>query len=137
MFRKRVRAQIAKQLRKEFENAAGIRDRRIDFIPSTEAGVLALFGRFFDLLGFSRILHVQTACPDCTAVYEGRQVRVELEYLSSNFILHGHSPSAVDLVVCWKKDRSIPVPVIAMEERLLPYLPLEPDEIAKIHERLR
>jgi len=38
---------------------------------------------------------------------------IELEYLSSNFVIHKH-PSMVDMVICYKKDRDLSVPVLEL-----------------------
>jgi hypothetical protein len=38
---------------------------------------------------------------------------IELEYLSSNFVRHKH-PSVVDMVICYKKDRDLSVPVLEL-----------------------
>jgi hypothetical protein len=38
---------------------------------------------------------------------------IELEYLSSNFVKHKH-PSVVDMVICYRKDRDLSVPVLEL-----------------------
>ena len=38
---------------------------------------------------------------------------IELEYLSSHFVTHKH-PSVVDMVVCYKKDKDLSVPVLVL-----------------------
>jgi hypothetical protein len=73
--------------------------------PTTEAGVLVLFGVVAMPLGFA-IERVGAGFPDCEAkqrVAGGwRRVRIEFEYQSSNFVRHGHDPDGCDLIVCWE-----------------------------------
>lgn len=38
---------------------------------------------------------------------------IELEYLSSNFVRHRH-PSTIDMVICYKKDKDLSVPVLEL-----------------------
>ncbi len=44
---------------------------------------------------------------------EASFMSVELEYLSSNFVRHKH-PSTVDMVICYKKDKDLSVPVLEL-----------------------
>lgn len=83
-----------------------------------EAAVTCLFGRFYEMLGFSAIKKMRVRYPDCIVMKGEKELRIELEYLSSNFIAHGHDPSQVDLVVCWVKDKELPVPVIVLKDEL-------------------
>lgn len=39
---------------------------------------------------------------------------IELEYLSSNFIKHGHS-DIVSMVICYKKDKDLAVPILELK----------------------
>jgi hypothetical protein len=88
--------------------------------PVNEAGVLVLFGMMAIRLGF-RILHVQAGFPDCEALLEiepGRwvKVRIEMEYRSKNFQMHGHDASGADLIVCWEHDwADCPLPVLELK----------------------
>jgi HNH endonuclease len=73
--------------------------------PTNEAGVLFLFGALAKALGFM-VLRVQSEFPDVEALRCGengrwRRVRIELEFESKNFLLHGHDPRECDLIVCW------------------------------------
>lgn len=50
---------------------------------------------------------LQAEFPDCEAkrliapnVWQA--VRIEFEYVSKNFALHGHEPAGCDLIVCWE-----------------------------------
>jgi hypothetical protein len=76
------------------------------FEPVNEMGVMVLFSMLAPQLGFV-IESVQSSFPDCEAKIEvepGRRqhFRIEFEYESRNFKLHGHDPSKCDLIVCWR-----------------------------------
>jgi Homing endonuclease associated repeat len=89
--------------------------------PVNEAGVLVLFGMVAVKLGF-RFLHVQAGFPDCEALLEvepGRwlKVRIEVEFRSKNFFMHGHDANACDLIVCWEHDwEDCRLPVLELKE---------------------
>ena len=73
--------------------------------PVNEAGVLYLFGMLAGRLGYVAT-HFQAEFPDCEALREfepGRwqRIRIEFEFASRNFLIHGHAASECDLVVCW------------------------------------
>lgn len=74
--------------------------------PVNENGVILLFGILASELGLL-IEAVQPGFPDCEAKYQGedgkwRRLRIEFEYESRNFFLHGHDAALCDIVVCWK-----------------------------------
>ena len=53
----------------------------------------------------------QSAYPDCEAKRcvdnkhdRWQRVRIEFEYLSSNFLDHGHDPAGCDMIACWEHD---------------------------------
>jgi hypothetical protein len=74
--------------------------------PINENGVVFLFGLVAKDLGFS-VESVQAGFPDCDAKQEisrnkWRHVRIEFEYESKNFYVHGHDPNGCDMIVCWK-----------------------------------
>lgn len=82
--------------------------RGLVYSPINEQGVVFLFGRLLEDLNM-RIEEVRTKYPDCIARrYVGKdrweKVYIEFEYLSSNFIQHGHDPKECDIIVCWKDD---------------------------------
>lgn len=83
--------------------------RGLVYSPINEQGVVFLFGRLLDDLNMY-IEEVRTKYPDCVARrYTGKgwtRVYVEFEYLSSNFILHGHDPKDCDIIICWEDDLS-------------------------------
>jgi len=78
--------------------------------PSIEAEVVLLFGllmpyvsEFFEELGFGSSIFMDewTENPtDCIMKVDGREIRVEFELCSSNFI-GKHDPEKCDLIVCW------------------------------------
>jgi hypothetical protein len=73
--------------------------------PTNEMGVVFLFGAMALQLGFS-VTQLQAAFPDCEALREvelgkWQRVRIEFEFESRNFVLHGHSLTECDLIICW------------------------------------
>ncbi len=89
--------------------------------PTNENGVLVLFGAMAERLGF-QILRVQLGFPDVEAwrvVGPDRlqRVKIEVEYQSRNFLVHGHDPKGCDLIVCWEHNWvDCPVEVIELKE---------------------
>ncbi len=74
--------------------------------PVNELGVMVLFGMVAAGLGL-QVESVQGKFPDCLAkrqVAPGKwqHLRIEFEYESKNFKLHGHDPKGCDVIVCWK-----------------------------------
>jgi hypothetical protein len=74
--------------------------------PINEQGVVFLFGMVSSELGFE-VESVQQAFYDCIAKRcidkrrrLFREVRIELEFQSRNFLAHAHPPC--DLIVCWE-----------------------------------
>jgi hypothetical protein len=74
--------------------------------PVNESGVMVLFGMMAAGLGL-QVESVQGKFPDCMAkrqVAPGKwqYLRIEFEYESKNFKLHGHDPKGCDVIVCWR-----------------------------------
>ena len=74
--------------------------------PINELGVIFLFGVLAGELGF-QVDSMQGRFPDCEArrqVNPGKwqRQRIEFEYESKNFALHGHDPAHCDVIVCWR-----------------------------------
>ncbi|MGE5321933.1 MAG: homing endonuclease associated repeat-containing protein [Actinomycetota bacterium] len=74
--------------------------------PTNEAGVMFLFATLARELGFV-VLKVQKGFPDCEALRrlangKWQRVRIEFEFASRNFVLHGHDGKSCDLIVCWE-----------------------------------
>ena len=104
--------------------------RTFDFEPHNEMGVVFLFGRFYDVLGFDGIVHVGTRCPDCIAVRRGRTLRVEFEHRASNYLNHRHAMSQADVLVCWTADTDLAIETIELRSALKDrqrYLKPKPD----------
>jgi hypothetical protein len=93
------------------------------FAPVNEMGVVFLFGAMAEKLGFI-VTWVGTQYPDIEAFREvspGRwqRVRVEVEFLSRNFLHHFHDPKECDLIVCWENNwADAPMEVISLKECL-------------------
>jgi len=92
--------------------------RSFNFEPHNEMGVVFLFGRFYDVLGFEGIVHIGTRCPDCIAIRKGRTLRVEFEHRSSNFLNHRHALSQADVLVCWTADMDLAIETIELKSAL-------------------
>jgi hypothetical protein len=76
------------------------------YAPTNEAGVMVLFGAVAREQGFA-ITRMQAAFPDCEAMHEIEPERwvpkkMELEWESRNFLMHGHPVDGCDMIVCWK-----------------------------------
>jgi hypothetical protein len=74
--------------------------------PTNEAGVMFVFAALAHRLGFE-IEMLQQQFPDCEARREIRpgkwqRVRIELEFESRSFLLHGHDPKRCDIILCWR-----------------------------------
>lgn len=75
--------------------------------PVNELGVMVLFGMVAGPLLGLQVESVQGKFPDCVAkrqVAPGKwqNLRIEFEYESKNFKLHGHDPKGCDMIVCWR-----------------------------------
>ncbi len=74
--------------------------------PLNELGVVFLFGMLAERLGFV-VMRIQKEFPDCEAMREVEPGRyqlelIEFEYLSRNFLTHGHDPAGCHVIVCWE-----------------------------------
>jgi hypothetical protein len=71
-----------------------------------------------DELGF-KIKAIQAAFPDGILERNGQEIEVEFEYLSSNFLQHGHPLDRGCMCICWRKDVDLAgVEVLSLEEYL-------------------
>ena len=73
--------------------------------PVNEQGVVFLFGMVAKDIGY-RVEAIQNGYPDCEAkrkVSPGQwqTVRIEFEYESRSFLVHGHDPEKCDVIICW------------------------------------
>jgi len=90
--------------------------------PVNEQGVILLFGAAARELGFA-IEHVSGSFPDCEAKRRHGDVwercRIEFEFASRNFLIHGHHAHDCDLIVCWEDNwPDCPLEVIALKKEL-------------------
>jgi len=69
------------------------------------------FEKNFRKLGYSKIIRKDIGIfPDFIMLKRGKHLKVELETLSSNFLLHKHDKRKVDEVVCIKEDVKLGIP---------------------------
>jgi len=95
--------------------------RGLRYAPTNEQGVIYLFGLLSERLGFI-VEGMHSGYPDCEATRcidrrldRWQPVRIEFEFVSSNFHDHGHDPAGCDLIVCWQHDwRECPLEVIEL-----------------------
>jgi HNH endonuclease len=91
--------------------------------PTSEGGVISLFGAMAVSLGFL-ILKIQTEFPDCEALRmagkdRNRPVKIEFEYESRNFLRHMHDPNGCDIIVCWEHNwPECPLEVIELKKEI-------------------
>ena len=94
--------------------------RGLVYGPMNENGVIFLFGKIVEDL-FMHVEEIKPGCPDCIARrFTGKgweKIRIEFEYLSSNFVIHKHNPRDCDVIVCWEHDwKDCPLEVIPLKE---------------------
>jgi hypothetical protein len=82
--------------------------RGLQHAPINEQGVIYLFGIVAFDLGYV-VEGIGTGFPDCEAKRSVRasgdaweRVRIEFEYRSRNFLVHGHDAAECDVLVCWE-----------------------------------
>jgi len=71
------------------------------YAPTTELGVVCLFGLLASRLGFC-IENVHPHFPDCWAKRRGKLCRVEFEFRASSY--KAHHATGADIIVCWDND---------------------------------
>jgi hypothetical protein len=76
----------------------------LDYEPDNEQGVIYLFSQQARRRYGLHVERVQAGFPDCIAYRAHKRVRIEFEYRSRNFALHGHDPKGCDWIVCWIHD---------------------------------
>jgi len=103
-----------------FKTSPKYADRYSPYIPSNEQGVVFLFGRLHELLGFEDVVLVQTRYPDCVAIRNGNEVRIEFEFKSSGFLTHTKNGQVQDgdICVCWENDYNLPIETIELKSFL-------------------
>ncbi len=106
--------------------------------PENEQGVVFLFSIICDCLKW-KIKRIQTEFPDCFAIdEEGKEIRIEFELFTSNFILHGHDITKCDAVVAWLDDINLSrkIKVIEIKKYFPDLLPLKTDYDVRINKTL-
>lgn len=87
--------------------------------PHNENEILFLFGKYHRELGFSIVKEINTngKSPDCVAITaEEKEVRIEFEFVSSNFLLHNHKKENCDLIICYIHNwKECPVKVLELK----------------------
>jgi hypothetical protein len=97
--------------------------RGLQHEPVNEDGVIFLFGMVAHDLGFV-VEHIAAEFPDCEAKRRvsnenWERVRIEFEFDSRNFLVHGHNADNVDLIVCWIHNwRDCPVEVLELKSEI-------------------
>lgn len=80
------------------------------YSPVTEeSGVIMVFTKIHEQLGFKKLVTSSARGFDIDSIdYNGRDVTVEFEYVSSNYIRHEHPFKMIDerkyVVICWYDD---------------------------------
>jgi len=81
--------------------------RGLVYAPLNENGVVFLFGKVAEDLNMY-VEEIKPGFPDCIARrFTGKgweRVRVEFEFKSSAFQVHGHNASECDMIICWEDD---------------------------------
>jgi len=77
------------------------------------------FNENFSLFGLKKIHKSNTRFPDIIAeTYNGKVLRIELEYFASNFEAHEHNAELCDLIICYVKKETVKsikgLPIISM-----------------------
>lgn len=73
----------------------------LDYAPDNEQGVVFLFSAIARSKYGLSVERVQGGFPDCVAYQGGKRIRIEFEFQSRNFELHGHDANKCDWIVCW------------------------------------
>lgn len=122
-FKKGLYNKIIKSYKKDIENIIKQSKNLLNFkfIPKNELGVIALFIRYFEVLGFEKIIDIKPQFPDCIAIKKGgkEKTRIEFEFKSSNF---NHDLNKCDIVICWEKDKELPIETIELKHKLWPFI---------------
>lgn len=84
-----------------------LEDAPLRYAPTNELGVVFLFSKLASKWRV-RVETVQEAFPDCIAYQKShgkeKRIRIEFEFKSRNFKVHGHDPKKCDWIVCWEHD---------------------------------
>ncbi len=96
----------------------------LNYAPLNEMGVIVLFGYYLQDLGFSHLEEIRAGFPDAIAMRpigngKFQRVRIEFEFRSSSFKVHGHAIDGCEVIVCWIHDwADCPLEVIELKTAL-------------------
>lgn len=94
-------------------------DLPMAFVPENEYETVVLFALLASSLG-CKIVRIGSAFPDAEIEIAGELRQVEFEYVSSNYIRHGHERSSRFTCICWRIDAEIaPVQVLSLENEVI------------------
>ena len=121
-----ITEQYARRFKFDFDSqrvkGAPKRQKRLDidlplkFVPSNEYETLVLFALLANELGFE-ILRVQSNFPDGILRKNGKEILVEFEFLSSNYLQHCHPLDFDGICICWRKDVDIEgIEILSLED---------------------
>jgi len=86
------------------------------FEPTNEIETIILFSFLADELGYN-IKEVKSDFPDAILEKDGKDINVEFEFLSSNYLQHCHPLDFDGICICWRKDSDIPhIEILSLEE---------------------
>jgi len=106
--RTKIKQELYQEIFDKFDNLSTSRTlQQIEFKPTCEMGVILLFGRFYDILGFERITNIRTAFPDAFAIIRDQKVSIEFEFKLSSVRSHFtqiQEGKKLDYVICWEDD---------------------------------
>jgi len=99
--------------------------RGLMYEPINEQGVIFLFGKISEEMGFN-IEAIQQGFPDCDGkrlINKNKNlwepVSIEFEYNSKAFSEHGHDPEKCDVIICWNHDwADCPLEVVELKEEI-------------------
>lgn len=84
--------------------------------PINEYETVVLFGLLAKELGY-KIIKIQSDFPDGVIEKDGSQINVEFEFLTSNYIQHGHPLDFNGICICWRKDCDLKnIEILSIEE---------------------
>ena len=79
----------------------------MNYAPVNELGVVLLFAQVSKKYRI-RVDHIQVRFPDCIAYQsiggKDKELRIEFEFRSKSFEVHGHDQKKCDMIVCWEHD---------------------------------
>ena len=96
--------------------------RGLVYAPINEQGVVFLFGKIVHDLNMY-VEEIKIKHPDCIARrFTGKgweRIRIEFEFISSNYKAHGHDHKECDMIVCWEHDwPECPLEVIELKSAI-------------------